>query len=175
MPVCGRSHRTGDRQAGSEVRECRGRAAGRAGGTPGLRGGQAVAAQARHRIRRVVRIRGRRTGRGRGRGGAAGQGPVAGDVEAAGRGGFTPGPVSDADLAGTVVQAAGGLVLRDGPNGTREIALVHRPRYDDWTLPKGKLMPGESYEDGALREVHEETGLRCRLDRFLDRDRKSVV
>ena len=57
-----------------------------------------------------------------------------------------------------LVKAAGGLVLRDGL-----VALVHRPRYDDWTLPKGKLDPGESFEDAALREVEEETGLRCRL------------
>src|SRR5918997_1772852 len=56
------------------------------------------------------------------------------------------------------VNAAGGVVVRDG-----RICLVHRPRYDDWTLPKGKLDPGESFEDGALREVREETGLRCRL------------
>ena len=45
--------------------------------------------------------------------------------------------------------------------------VVHRPRYDDWTLPKGKLKPGESDEEGALREVEEETGLRCRLGREL--------
>ena len=44
-----------------------------------------------------------------------------------------------------------------------EVLLVHRPRYDDWTLPKGKLDPGESFETAALREVWEETGLRCRL------------
>jgi 8-oxo-dGTP diphosphatase len=43
------------------------------------------------------------------------------------------------------------------------VLLVHRPRYDDWSLPKGKLQPGESWEDGALREVEEETGLRCEL------------
>jgi 8-oxo-dGTP pyrophosphatase MutT (NUDIX family) len=47
------------------------------------------------------------------------------------------------------------------------VALVHRPRYDDWTLPKGKLDRGESFEDAALREVEEETGLRCRLVREL--------
>jgi 8-oxo-dGTP diphosphatase len=59
-------------------------------------------------------------------------------------------------------QAGGGLVVRDG-----QVAVVHRPRYDDWTLPKGKLDPGESFEDAALREVEEETGLRCRLVREL--------
>jgi 8-oxo-dGTP diphosphatase len=61
------------------------------------------------------------------------------------------------------VRAAGGVVL--DPEG--RVALVHRPRYDDWTLPKGKLDPGESFEDAALREVWEETGLRGRLVREL--------
>jgi 8-oxo-dGTP diphosphatase len=61
------------------------------------------------------------------------------------------------------VRAAGGVVL--DPEG--RVALVHRPRYDDWTLPKGKLDPGESFEDAALREVWEETGLRARLVREL--------
>ena len=60
------------------------------------------------------------------------------------------------------VDAAGGLVERDG-----RVLLVHRPRYDDWTFPKGKLDPGESFEDAALREVQEETGLRCTLGREL--------
>jgi 8-oxo-dGTP diphosphatase len=46
-------------------------------------------------------------------------------------------------------------------NGVVEVLVVHRPRYDDWTLPKGKLGPGEDYLEGALREVREETGLRC--------------
>ena len=45
---------------------------------------------------------------------------------------------------------------------------MHRPQYDDWTLPKGKLRGGETDEECALREVEEETGLRCRLERELD-------
>lgn len=56
------------------------------------------------------------------------------------------------------VRAAGGIVRRDG-----EVLVIHRPRYDDWSFPKGKLDDGESWEDGALREVEEETGLRCSL------------
>jgi 8-oxo-dGTP diphosphatase len=60
------------------------------------------------------------------------------------------------------VRAAGGVVWRNGPDGVC-IAAVHRPRYDDWSLPKGKLDAGETWEACALREVDEETGLRCRL------------
>jgi 8-oxo-dGTP diphosphatase len=61
------------------------------------------------------------------------------------------------------VRAGGGVVIdRRG-----RVVLVHRPKYDDWTLPKGKLDPGETFEDAALREVEEETGLRCRLVREL--------
>ena len=66
-----------------------------------------------------------------------------------------------------VVKAAGGLVCRPGPGGLVEIALVHRPRYDDWAFPKGKLDQGETLEEAGLREVEEETGLRCRLLRPL--------
>jgi 8-oxo-dGTP pyrophosphatase MutT (NUDIX family) len=66
----------------------------------------------------------------------------------------------DADAA--EVKASGGVVWRRGGRGI-EVALVHRPRYDDWSFPKGKLDPGESWEDAALREVEEEIGLRCRL------------
>jgi len=51
--------------------------------------------------------------------------------------------------------------------GPVEVLLVHRPRYDDWSLPKGKADPGESDEACALREVLEETGLTCRLGREL--------
>jgi 8-oxo-dGTP pyrophosphatase MutT (NUDIX family) len=63
------------------------------------------------------------------------------------------------------VRAAGGLVRRRHEDGTDQILLVHRPRYDDWSFPKGKLEPGESDEEAAIREVEEETGLQCRLDR----------
>jgi len=62
-----------------------------------------------------------------------------------------------------VVRAAGGIVAR-GEGAERRYGLVHRPRYDDWSFPKGKLFDGESDETAALREVLEETGLSCRLD-----------
>jgi 8-oxo-dGTP diphosphatase len=62
-----------------------------------------------------------------------------------------------------LVRAAGGVVARAGRRGRAEILVVHRPRYDDWTLPKGKCNPGESDEACALREVEEETGLVCEL------------
>ena len=62
----------------------------------------------------------------------------------------------------SVVRAAGGVVVRAGPAGD-EVLLVHRPRYDDWTLPKGKAEPDETAEACALREVEEETGLVCEL------------
>jgi 8-oxo-dGTP pyrophosphatase MutT (NUDIX family) len=65
-----------------------------------------------------------------------------------------------------VVRAAGGLVVRDG-----EVLLVHRPKYDDWTFPKGKAEPGESDEDCARREVLEETGLTCELEEELPQSR----
>ena len=61
------------------------------------------------------------------------------------------------------VKAAGGAVWRRRPGGDVEVALIHRPRYDDWSLPKGKLDRGERWKDAALREVEEEIGLRCEL------------
>jgi 8-oxo-dGTP pyrophosphatase MutT (NUDIX family) len=73
------------------------------------------------------------------------------------------------------IRAAGGLIYRPGPAGLAEITVVHRPRYDDWSWPKGKLDGDESFEEAALREVEEETGLVCRLVRpygwtsYLDR------
>jgi 8-oxo-dGTP pyrophosphatase MutT (NUDIX family) len=80
-----------------------------------------------------------------------------------------------------LIRAAGGVVCRDGRDGV-EVVLVHRPRYDDWTFPKGKAYPGESDEDCALREVEEETGLRCELAEELpstayrdSKDRQKVV
>ena len=57
-----------------------------------------------------------------------------------------------------VVRAAGAVVWRSGADGRREIAVVHRPKYDDWSLPKGKLDPGEDDRAAAVREVAEETG-----------------
>ena len=73
------------------------------------------------------------------------------------------------------VRAAGGVVVRTTGDGV-EIAVVHRPRYDDWSLPKGKLESEESFQEGALREVEEETGFACELGAELSpvryRDRK---
>lgn len=60
--------------------------------------------------------------------------------------------------AGKEVRAAGGLVWRTGDDGQVEVLLVHRPRYDDWSFPKGKCDRGESFADAAEREVLEETG-----------------
>jgi 8-oxo-dGTP diphosphatase len=61
----------------------------------------------------------------------------------------------------SVIEAAGGLVWRTSAKGALRVLLVHRPRDGDWSLPKGKLLPGERPREGALREVAEETGLRC--------------
>lgn len=79
------------------------------------------------------------------------------------------------------VRAAGGVIVCE-QDGERRVAVIHRPRYMDWSLPKGKLEPGESWERAALREVEEETGYRCQLERelpaiaYLDRNgRKKMV
>jgi 8-oxo-dGTP pyrophosphatase MutT (NUDIX family) len=61
-----------------------------------------------------------------------------------------------------VIQAAGGLLWRDAPRG-RELLVIHRARYDDWTLPKGKLRPGERWQEAAVREVAEETGYQAQV------------
>jgi 8-oxo-dGTP diphosphatase len=72
-------------------------------------------------------------------------------------------------VAGERIDAAGGVVVRDGL-----VLLVHRPRYDDWSFPKGKLDPGESFEEAALREVEEETGVGAGLGRELPATRYEV-
>jgi len=64
------------------------------------------------------------------------------------------------------ILAAGGVII-DESTDSRRVLLVHRPRYDDWSFPKGKLEPGETVEEAALREVKEETGLKCRIIRKL--------
>ena len=63
------------------------------------------------------------------------------------------------------VEAAGGIVLRAAPAEPegQEVLVVHRPKYDDWSLPKGKLEAGETHAAAAIREVAEETGWRCVL------------
>lgn len=61
-----------------------------------------------------------------------------------------------------MIRAAGGIIVRDD-----SVLIVHRPRYDDWSLPKGKCKPGESDEACALREIEEETGLSCEIERAL--------
>ncbi|MER7131068.1 NUDIX hydrolase [Streptosporangium saharense] len=65
-----------------------------------------------------------------------------------------------------MIRAAGAVVWR-GLETAPEVALVHRPKYDDWTFPKGKLKPGEHVIAGALREVAEETGITALLGRAL--------
>src|ERR1700730_2602613 len=73
------------------------------------------------------------------------------------------------------VRAAGGVLVRPGPAGL-EVAVIHRPKYEDWSLPKGKLDGDENFEQAALREVEEETGVRAELGPELSsvhyRDRK---
>ncbi len=79
-----------------------------------------------------------------------------------------------------LVRAAGGIVWREAPGGPR-IALVHRARRGDWSLPKGKLDAGEAWQDAARREIAEETGCDVRLGRFagaklsLDRPQPKLV
>jgi 8-oxo-dGTP diphosphatase len=77
-----------------------------------------------------------------------------------------PLPISGAAGDG-LVRAAGGIVMRRSSGGRWEVLVVHRPRRLDWSLPKGKLELDEDWQTGALREVEEETGLKCRLGRFV--------
>ena len=60
----------------------------------------------------------------------------------------------------TRIRAAGGIVVRRARKGPK-VLLIHRPRYNDWTFPKGKVDPGETFKQAALREVEEETGYHC--------------
>ena len=73
------------------------------------------------------------------------------------------------------IRAAGGVLWRQATDASGEpaveVAIIHRPRYDDWSLPKGKLASGEPEIDGAIREVLEETGHRVRLGRPLGETR----
>ena len=64
-----------------------------------------------------------------------------------------------------IIRAAGGLLWRESERG-RELALVHRPRYDDWVLPKGHLDKGEGWEEAAVREVTEETCCQAEIGNF---------
>ena len=64
-----------------------------------------------------------------------------------------------------VIEAAGGLLWRKTAIG-RQLAIIHRPSHNDWTLPKGKREPGESWQETALREVFEETGCHAELGKF---------
>jgi 8-oxo-dGTP diphosphatase len=65
-----------------------------------------------------------------------------------------------------VTRAAGGVIARRA-DGEPQVLMVHRPKYDDWSFPKGKAVKGESDEECAIREVKEETGLTCELGRPL--------
>jgi 8-oxo-dGTP diphosphatase len=82
------------------------------------------------------------------------------------RGQPAPGQPAPGQPISGPIGAAGGIIVRDG-----RVLLVHRPEYDDWTLPKGKVDPGESWEEAALREVEEEAGLRCVLGEEVGRTR----
>lgn len=74
----------------------------------------------------------------------------------------------DAVPVSKAVLAAGAVLWRpNGDSATPEVAIIHRPRYDDWSLPKGKVDPGETEPVAAVREVHEETGYASHLGRRL--------
>jgi len=70
------------------------------------------------------------------------------------------------DAPSDLIRAAGGIVIRPVANGRYEVACIYREARGDWTFPKGKLDPGETFEQAALREVWEETGMHCEVIRF---------
>lgn len=72
------------------------------------------------------------------------------------------------------IRAAGAVLWSRNSSGQLVVAVIHRPRYDDWSLPKGKLDPGETAPVAAAREIHEETGFTAALGRFLDRVRYDI-
>jgi 8-oxo-dGTP diphosphatase len=74
--------------------------------------------------------------------------------------------ISTANVGLPVIRAAGGILLRSSPSGD-ELMIVHRKRHQDWTLPKGRLREGESFQETAVRKVEEETGYSCRLGEYL--------
>jgi len=78
------------------------------------------------------------------------------------------GPTNDAASSDPVVAAAGGVVLRTVGEADVEVLVIHRVRYDDWSLPKGKLDPGEDAATAAVREVEEETGVVAQIGTELD-------
>ena len=79
------------------------------------------------------------------------------------------------------ISAAGGVLLRRDDDRRTRVAVIHRPKYMDWSLPKGKLEKGEGFEEAALREVREETGFQCQLVEelpsvsYLDRKARSKL
>ncbi len=76
-------------------------------------------------------------------------------------------------MSARIVRAAGGVVYSFDPGGALTLLLI-RDRYRAWTLPKGHLEPGEGDEDAALREIAEETGVACVIERPLTRVRYPV-
>jgi len=76
-------------------------------------------------------------------------------------------PMARPEQSGPDIVAAGAVIVRKGAGSQREVLLVHRPKYDDWSFPKGKQDPGEHVTETAVREVLEETGVEVRLGRPL--------